>query len=75
MASISLTKKAADLLHIDLKKPDTPSFHSPSIGDWLVDIIYAEWNDPGILFFNKLKNVVKKISLPHPKISYMKCVT
>ena len=54
MALISLTKKAADLLGIDLAGSEAPSHYFPSLKDWIVDVVCTDGNEQTIIFYNKL---------------------
>ncbi|PRP68826.1 hypothetical protein BUE93_20480 [Chromobacterium amazonense] len=54
MAFLSLTKKAAAILQIDITQADTHELGLPEMEDWIVDTIWPEEKvSPGILFYNR----------------------
>jgi hypothetical protein len=74
MAFLSLTKKAAAVLKIDMTKAITKNLNLPEMEDWVVDII---WNvklqqQPGILFYNKATGFI--IPLNPGKYSFEYCL-
>lgn len=60
MAFLSLTKKVASILKLDISKATPHGLELPCMEDWIVDVI---WNvkveqQPGILFYNKATGFV-----------------
>ncbi len=71
MAFLSLTKKAASALKIDIRQVVAHKLTLPILEEWIVDIILPYKPDsPGILFYNKTTGFVITLNPAEYRLEY-----
>jgi uncharacterized protein DUF6933 len=70
MAFLSLTKKAAATLKIDISKAIVHGMKLPEMEDWVVDTIWHVKKQPGILFYNKATGFVVALNPADYSLDY-----